>query len=128
MCMCVRACVSVCLSVCLSVVSHISETRKAIAITFKTVTASVTRMHHVFMTLTLTFIQGHTDLNHDNTKCVIISDTVQAMPIKFAVKVGSPTKGLYDSCQPDQFDLHSRSQVRLKLYCFLICSISDNTI
>ena len=51
---------SVCLSVCLSVASHISETSEAIAFYFDTVTASVTRMHHVLIILTLAFIQGHT--------------------------------------------------------------------
>ena len=29
--------------------------------------------------LTLTFIQGHTDINQENNKCQIISETVQAM-------------------------------------------------
>ena len=43
------------------------------------------------------------------------------MPIKFAV-----TKGLYDHCQSDDLDLHSRSQVRLQLDIFLTCNISDN--
>ena len=52
-----------------------------------TVTASDMRMHHMLIILTLTFIQGHTDLNHENNKCLIILETVQAMPIKFAVKI-----------------------------------------
>ena len=47
---------SACLSVCLSVVSHISETTKEIAVKFDTVTASVMRIHHVFISLTLTLI------------------------------------------------------------------------
>ena len=38
----------------------------------------------------------------------------------------SPTKGLYDHCQSDDLDLHSRSQVRLKSGYFLTCNISDN--
>ena len=33
------------------------------------------------MVLTLTFTQGHTDLNHENNKCSIISETVQAMGV-----------------------------------------------
>ena len=37
--------------------------------------------------LTLTFIQGHTYLNHEDNKYMIISETIQAMPIKFAVKI-----------------------------------------
>ena len=39
-------------------------------------------MHHMLIILTLTFIQGRTDLNHQNNKCLIISETVQAIPIK----------------------------------------------
>ena len=38
------------------------------------------------------------------------------------------TKGLYDHCQSDDLDLHSRSQVRLKLDYFLACNISDNNV
>ena len=48
---CVR--VSLCVSVCLSVGSHISETSEAIANTVNTVTASVTRMHHISFVWTL---------------------------------------------------------------------------
>ena len=44
-------------------------------------------MHHVLNILAMTFIQGHTDLNHENNKCLIISENIQAMPIKFAVKI-----------------------------------------
>ena len=68
-------------------------------------------MHHVLIILTLTFIWGHTDLNHKNNS-FIVSDTIQAMPIKFCCE-NSPTKGLYDHCQSDDLDLHSRSQVHL---------------
>ena len=53
-----------------------------------TVTASDMRMHHVLTILTLPFIQCHMIyLNHESNKCSIISETVQAMPIKFAVKI-----------------------------------------
>ena len=38
----------------------------------------------------------------------------------------SLTKGLYDCCQSDDLDLHSRSHVRLELDYFLTCNISDN--
>ena len=74
---------------CLSIASRnfISQTIDEIAITIDTVTASVTRMHHVLIMLTLTFIQGHTDLKHENNKCSISSETVQAVPIKFAVQI-----------------------------------------
>ena len=44
-------------------------------------------MHHVFIILTLTFIQGHTDLNDEHNKWSIISESAQALPIKFAVKI-----------------------------------------
>ena len=76
------------LRVCLSVTAHISETSEAITIKFGTVTASVMIMHQVLIILTLTFIQGHTDLNHKNKKCLITSETVQlqAMP-KYAMKI-----------------------------------------
>ena len=43
-----------------------------------TVTASDMGMHQLFIILTLTFIQGDTYLNHENNKCSIISETVQA--------------------------------------------------
>ena len=38
-------------------------------------TAADMRMHHLVIILTLTFIQGHTDHNHENNKCSIISET-----------------------------------------------------
>ena len=44
-------------------------------------------IHHVLITLALTFIQGHTDLNHENTLNLMIFETVTAMTIKFAVKI-----------------------------------------
>jgi hypothetical protein len=64
-----------------------SEIINVIIIKLGTVTASDVRMHHVLIILILTFIQGHSDFNHENNKCLIISETMQAMPIKFAVKV-----------------------------------------
>ena len=83
------------------------------------------RMHHVLTILTLTFIQGQTDLNHENNKCLIISGTIQAMPITFAWEIVR-LKVYYDHCQTDVLDIHSRSQVRLKRDYFLACNISDN--
>ena len=71
----------------MSVESDFSETVEVDIVKLGMVTASDMRMHHVLITLTLTFIQGHTDLNHKSTTCLIISETVQAMPIKFAVKI-----------------------------------------
>ena len=80
-CVCVRACV------CVSLAIDSSEAIEVIIITLGTVTASVMVMHYVLILLTLTFIQGHTDLNHENHKYLITSETVQAMPINFAVKI-----------------------------------------
>ena len=83
--MCARACVRVCVSV--SLASDSSESIKVIIIKLGMVTASDMLMHHVLIILTLTVIQGHTYLNHETNKCMIISETVQAMPIKFDVKI-----------------------------------------
>ena len=44
-------------------------------------------MYRVLIMLTVTFIQGHRDLNHENNQCSIISETVLAKPIMFAVKI-----------------------------------------
>ena len=73
--------------VCVSLASDSSESINVITIKLGMVTASAMRMHHVLIILTLTFIQGYTDLNHENNKCSIISETIQAMPIKFAVEI-----------------------------------------
>ena len=70
-CECARA--RVCASVCLSLASDSSESIEVVIITLGTMTASDLRMHHMFITLTLTLIQGHIDLNHENNKRSIIS-------------------------------------------------------
>ena len=44
-------------------------------------------MHRVLIILTLTFIQGQSDLDNEYITCLIISKTIQAMPINFAVKI-----------------------------------------
>ena len=54
--------VSVSVPVCVSLASVSSEAIIAITIKLGTVTTSDLRMHHVLLILTLTFIQGHTDL------------------------------------------------------------------
>ena len=82
---CVRACLCVCVCVCVSFASYSSETIEIIIIKLATVGET---MHHVLIIMTLTFIQGQIDFNHDNRKCSIISETVQAMPVTFAVKIG----------------------------------------
>ena len=86
-------------------------------------TASDMRMHHVLIILTLTFIQGYTDLNHENNKCSIISDC--SSNAHHVCCKDSP-KGQYDHCQTNDLDLDSRSQQHLKLDYFLMCNISDN--
>ena len=81
-------CVCVCGSVCLSLAGDSSETVEVIIIKLGMVTALDMRMHHVLIILTLTFMQGHTDLNRKTIiKCSIISETVHTMPINFAVKI-----------------------------------------
>ena len=51
------------------------------------VTASDMRMHHVSIILTLTFVQGHTDLNKNKIKSSIISEAFLGMLIKFAAQI-----------------------------------------
>ena len=80
-------CMCVCVCVCESLASHSSETIEVVIIKFGTVTTSKMLMRRVFIILTSTFIQGHTDLNHENNNCLNISETIQAMPINFAVKI-----------------------------------------
>ena len=74
-----------------SLTSDSSETVEIIIVKLGTVTAWDMRMHHVLIILTLTFIQGHTDLNHEKNKCFIISETIKnlfkVLPITFAVKI-----------------------------------------
>ena len=50
---------------CPLIATHISNPNEAITATFDTtMTALGTRMHHVLSVSTLTFVKGHTDLNH----------------------------------------------------------------
>ena len=77
------------------------------------VTASDMVMHHVLIILPLAFIQGHTDLNHENKTCSILSKTVQAIPIKFVVKIVRLKVYIIIS-ESDDLALHSRS-LRLKI-------------
>ena len=108
LCLCVwYVCVRACVCVCVSLASDSSETLEVIIIKLGMMTASDMRMHHMLIILPLTFIQGHTDLNHKN-KCSIISETVQAIPIKFAVKIVQP-KVYRIYSQSDDLALHSMS-------------------
>ena len=66
-------CVCVCLCVCMSCSSDFWEVVvEVIIIQLGTVTASDMRMHHMLIMLTATFIQSHTDDNHENNKCLIL--------------------------------------------------------
>ena len=66
----------------------------------------------------------HHNLHHASNKCLIISETMQAIYAHHVCCDHGPTKGLY-YWQSDDLDLRSQSQVRLKFY-FLTCNISDN--
>ena len=109
---CMRALVRACVRACVSVASHISAASETIGIKFDTVTASVTRIHHMLIILTLN--ECDADLNHENNTCSIISETVQGMPITFAVKIVRP-KAYRIFSQSDDLNLHSRSQLCLRL-------------
>ena len=104
----------VCLCVCLSFANDSSEPVEAIIIKLSTATASDMMMHHVLIILALTFIQDHTDINRENSKCSIISETVQTMPVNFAVMIVRLKIDVIFS-QSDDLALHSRSRLRLKL-------------
>ena len=74
--------------VCVSLASDSSETIEVIIIKLGMVTVSDMLMHHhVLIILNLIFIQGNADHNHENIKCLIISETIQATPITFAVEI-----------------------------------------
>ena len=72
----------------MSLASDSSETVEVIIVNLDRVTASGMGIHHVVLTLTRpAYNEGHRDLNHENNKCLIISETIQAMPTTFAVKI-----------------------------------------
>ena len=61
-----------------------------------------------------------------NNKCLIISETIQALPIKYAVN--TVRLMVYMTiASTTTWTLYSRSQVRLKLDYFLTCNISDHS-
>ena len=101
-------CLSVSLSVCVCVsfASDSSETVESIIVTFGMLIASDVRMHHVLIILTLSFIQGHLDRNHENNRYLIISETIQAMSIQFAVKIVRIKLYNYKHCQSVGLGLH----------------------
>ena len=102
-----------------------SENGDVIIVKPDTVTPSDMRKYDVLLILTLTLIQGHTDRNHENNKCLIISETIEAIPIKFAGKIVRPKVDRVIA-SPMTFTFKSRPQVRLKPDYFLTCNILDN--
>ena len=116
-------CLSVCLSVCLCASrkrflrhdwSHHHQTWHGDCISYENASR--------IKCFDLLFTQGHIYFNHEIIKCFIIGETVQAMPIRFAVKIDSPTKGLHNRCPYDDLVFHSRSQLSLKRDTGLTCS------
>ena len=107
-----RVCVAMCLYV--SLASDSSVTITVTIVKLGTMTASDMRLHHVLIMLTLTFIQGHTHINQENNKCSIISENVQATPIRVAVKIVR-LKFYINFSQSDDPAPHPRPQLRLKL-------------
>ena len=88
------------------------------------VTASDTGMHRMLIILTLTFIQGHTDQNHEN-KYLIISETIQAIPITFAVKIVW-LKVYMSIASPMTLTFIQGHKCVSNLDYFFTCNISDN--
>ena len=70
-CVSVCVCIHVCVCVPRSPASDSSETVEVIIVRLGTMAASDMTMHHVLIILTLTFIQGHTDQNHENNKSLL---------------------------------------------------------
>ena len=102
-------------SVCVSLTSDSSETVEVIIVKLGMVTASDMRIHQ--------FIQGHTDLNREIIHVYFRNYSSNAHQVYCE---DSRTKDLYDHCQSDDLDLHSRSQVHLKFDYLLTWNISDN--
>ena len=74
-----------CVSVCLSLASDFSQTIEVIIIKLGIFGLRHANTSHINY-IDLDLHSGHTDLNYEN-KCSIISETFQAMPVKFAVKM-----------------------------------------
>ena len=95
--------------------SDSTDTVEVIILELGTGTASDMIMQHVLIILTSAFVQCHTDLDHENDKCSIMSETVQAMPITFAVKiVRLKVHKNYTLFQPDDLALNHSRRERVK--------------
>ena len=111
------------LAFCLDTFADSSEMIKVITIKLGMVTASDRRMRQVFIILTEFDLHSRPkDRTHENNKCLIISETVQAIPIKFAVKIVRQKVYVIFS-QSDDLAVHARSQLRLKVDKCLTCTI-----
>ena len=97
-----RTCVCVCVCVCVCGVA--CSSKRFLGICWSSLSNLAQWLPHVLIIykLTFTFIQGHTDLNHENTKCLIISN--YSSNAHQVCCEDSPTKGLYDHCQSDDLD------------------------
>ena len=71
-----RLCVRACVCACVRASQVIPRILPGIEVIIKL--GMDIRMHHAFIILTLTLIQGHTDLIHENNRCLIISETFQS--------------------------------------------------
>ena len=112
--MCVYLCVC-------PLASDYSQTIEVIIINLGMVTALDMTTHRVLIILTLTFIQGHTYLKHEDNKIDYFKN-VSSNAHQVCCE-DCPTKGLY-VCQSDELDLRARSQLRLKLDKVLTCSFN----
>ena len=105
------------MSVCSNERSEWLNGETLVIIKLRKVAASDMRMRHVLIILTVTFIQGHTDLNHENSNIIYVRLFQKHLTNAHHVCCeDSPTKGLYKLCQSDDLDLHARSQLRFKQF------------
>ena len=109
--------------VCVFLASDSSETVEVIIVKLGMVAASVLRMHHVL--IILTFIQGHTYRIHENNKCLIISETIQGMPIKFALQIVLLKVYMTIASPLTLTFIQGHKCVSDKVNYFLTCNISD---
>ena len=112
---------SVCLSVCVCPSQAIPRNLLVTIVKLGTVNASDMPMHHLSIILTLTFIQ---DLNNERKKSSIISEIVQAIPIKCAVATVRLKVYLTIASQMTLIFILAHKCITLDY--FLTCNISDN--
>ena len=86
-CVCVCVCVCACVRACVSLASDSSEIIEVIIITLGTVTASDMLMHHNANASRVNYSFKVAHLNQEYDASLIISETIQAMPTRFAVKI-----------------------------------------